>query len=537
MRQPRRSPASQNLWAFLQQNPAVCGIGIRGLATPHRLATSKRAHEKFTLFDSMTASYLLNGPRDAPAYHDALSETRMLFALTWDTQMKRLFLVILSFLGFCTPASGQSRLPLVAEKLAVSLNATIKEAHGNTPCHLAVFPFGDADGDYEKEQGIAPILLQGELTHTLKATASTEILVVGPEALKSLCVKQKVDITAIGPQSTNAIKEFLSDVHLDAAIVGSCGIPKTSATDANTKVSATIVFSSGEIKTTTQPWSSVDILPFSGVAHLDNDTQDLPAGDISGRFSVTVYVDGRERTLHYCADRTSPFWNVRFLKLLPQDRGKAFTVKLANNGAPYCKWKNDRSLDEQRLFAVALMLDGVNSIWDSDSNGSFSPTRRYPFEARKWVLSSPGWVLTKDSQVPEGYRRVRVSSGQADHSVQEVKGFQKGSSTASKFVFGPAETSVAARIGTFDQLGMISAVFYGEALPDDAPLTANLPKGTLRARSAIGVNAGAEIPHKTFKVTLRLRPDPVEVWRIFYYLDERSLPPTVTASSLKPVSN
>jgi hypothetical protein len=82
---------------------------------------------------------------------------------------------------------------------------------------------------------------------------------------------------------------------------------------------------------------------------------------------------------------------------------------------------------------------------------------------------------------------------------------------------------------------MISVIIYSEHLAGDT-LIAAIPPGTLRARRNIGVNAGADVPQKTFVVDLNLKPEPVEVWRIFYYLDDQQLPPEVPADQLKPVT-
>lgn len=99
--------------------------------------------------------------------------------------------------------------------------------------------------------------------------------------------------------------------------------------------------------------------------------------------------------------------------------------------------------------AVALSVDGLNTI---------DAKRTSAVNARKWVL--------------------------APYETVVISGWQTSSSHARQFYFTSEEQSYAQRLGQASDLGVISAVFYRERLPEPLPVTA--PRATDNRTDAAG---------------------------------------------------
>ena len=118
---------------------------------------------------------------------------------------------------------------------------------------------------------------------------------------------------------------------------------------------------------------------------------------------MEVLVDGRPMTEHRSGSRS----------YVEAKKGRNYTIVLRN--------------DTSGRVAVALAVDGLNTI-DAKHTAAI--------DGRKWVLGP--------------------------HETAEIKGWQVDGDNARKFVFTSEAKSYGAWVGETSNLGIISAVFYGE---------------------------------------------------------------------------
>lgn len=185
-----------------------------------------------------------------------------------------------------------------------------------------------------------------------------------------------------------------------------------------------------------------------------------------------------------------------------------------------------------RRVAVALSVDGLNTV-----DGTRSEAR----SAAKWVL--------------EPYQSVVIS------------GWQVSGGEARRFFFTTEKGSYAARMGRYEDLGLVEAVFFAERLPDppqkvedgvlrgpspkreaSAPAPSGLPPSPSEAPSRSQEKAlsqdyaatgmGRRVEHRVERVHLDLEADPSADVRIRYEFREGLvelgiLPPLRTVSPLQ----
>ena len=135
-------------------------------------------------------------------------------------------------------AEEKELLPDAAQKLANQLVSRVSSEYSGRRCSVTVFPFGNAKGQYTKQQGNVPIAIQGELLKKFHNSNYPNLSINGPEALKELCLKNKLDTVAVSATSTKAVAEFLTAAKLDAAVVGDCEPPSSSIKSLGTELIA-----------------------------------------------------------------------------------------------------------------------------------------------------------------------------------------------------------------------------------------------------------------------------------------------------------
>jgi len=84
---------------------------------------------------------------------------------------------------------------------------------------------------------------------------------------------------------------------------------------------------------------------------------------------------------------------------------------------------NKEGADRKRLYAVAVLIDGVNSFYQKGVDGKLGPVVVHPKNAQKWILSGPETKVVPDSTNPNGFRLEGVKG--KGHSVLDIRGFQK----------------------------------------------------------------------------------------------------------------
>jgi len=190
-------------------------------------------------------------------------------------------------------------------------------------------------------------------------------------------------------------------------------------------------------------------------------------------YSIEILVDGRP--LDELAARSRTYVEAR--------EGSDYAIRLRNGTS-------------QRV-AVAVSVDGLNVI-DAKTTS--------PREASKWILD-PYQTIT-------------------------LEGWQTGSSTARRFFFTTEDRSYGAWLGETRNLGLVSAAFFRERLPDPAPITR--PSAEKKERSARGAaqeesaraplstddlaatGIGQEIEHRVQRVHFEAESSPAAVMEVRY---------------------
>jgi hypothetical protein len=173
----------------------------------------------------------------------------------------------------------------------------------------------------------------------------------------------------------------------------------------------------------------------------------------------------------------------------------------------------DIAKERNRLFGVALSVDGVNSIHQDLGDGEVKPVIVPPHHARKWVLGPPGQRIVP-ADTPHGYA-LRPEAGTA-HSVIDVRGFQKDDQHALAFKFAPASQSVAAeKVGIVSEIGVITAHFFSEKLPGDVQAV-----GAAMETPKLGAATGRQVLQPVFRIRPEFYKDPAVTLRLFYRTSE-----------------
>lgn len=474
-----------------------------------------------------------------------------------------------------TPANAQQEVAVDVHQFAAvqaqQIATSIREVQGTRVSRVAVFPFGDAEGRASAAAGELPITLQGELIHQLTQQAVRE------ERVEFTVLSAATVNRALGGQSAQGVgvtreetTEILQRMEVDFAIVGH--VEFTSVTRVLASETKTV-----RVNMTLAPQNpQLQPLPFNGeLDAFDALAQtgggplnpgggprvngEVVPGSPTGRFLVQILdPNGNPLPMQVCNDPDSEFHNVYFLILPEAMRNQPYQILVANSGGPpvgYANQQEDR--DPHRLFQVAVLVDGVNSIFEKTAEGSlesaqgirYEPVTRHPSYVSRWVLTGPGARLAPDPMANTaelaGAQLVPAPTGQ-DGSFLRIKGFQIDEVTAREFVFTNAQESIAVERRLFtNEVGLIAVHFYAQQFAQQdqvEPWLQALLRGTSTqplTLSDAGTKEGRPLPNETFHVAFPVYKNPVQVWRIFYRYEGQPLPldrgQPLAPSSLQPV--
>lgn len=426
----------------------------------------------------------------------------------------------LLLLGITTPAFGQTQSDVaeLAKNLApqVKIKLAAKFA-GQQQVRVAVFPFGNNTGKITRDVYAPNKYLQGELIIALrKVGLPNGTFVLDKGGLAREFQTANVDPASINPGDPAATGSILQTIGVDVAVVGTIDIGSSSdANDPNlskVNVTITLIFDDGTAGTLDGSVSPQD----------NSGTPNFPSpllGD-SDRFCVELFARNpqsrRFQQLKLITSRNSGPQRVLFCIVpnwVPVGTEQAkYRVRLTNNASTEAGGiiNQDQTREKQRLYAVVLSVDGVNSFYQDQGNGQIGPVVRHPKNCKRWILSGPGQKLVPNSSVPKGYTLQNVVG--KGHSVIDVPGFQKNREYADSFLFVKARESVAETIGITNDIGVIEAHFYPEELPNDAQAaySRDMDGGQL------GTGAGPQVENPVFNVKPDIYDKPASVVRIFY---------------------
>ncbi len=425
--------------------------------------------------------------------------------------MRKYVLSMIAVFAFANLGQAQTQTDFaeLAKKLAPKIAEKIKAKQGDLNFEVGVFPAGNSDGKVTFEFYEPSQVLQGELIIELTKKAAGKFFVLDKGGLARKFRDAGISSAGITSGNRQQTAMLLKKAKIDAAVIGSIDAKSAKQVKADNlqkvNVSLVIIYQDGTADQIT------------GSAEPDS----VPPPDThpSSRFRVDILWRKGQNNLVPLKLATSKkpnsrFHNVFFLEV-PQEvpignKDKAqYVIRLKNFGGPPVRFKNPNAQKEKdRLFAAAVKVDGVNSIFQDQGNGKIGPVIVHPKNARKWVLSGPGKVI---KPAAGGGFTLQPFNGKG-HSIIQVPGFQKNANTAASFFFTKAEESVAAEtIGVTNEVGVIEVHFYAQKLPGDQQVI-----GVPYAAPNLGTGAGPDRDNPTFTIKLELHPNPVEVWRIFY---------------------
>lgn len=404
-----------------------------------------------------------------------------------------------------------------AEQVAKKAHeAILKKAGNNAQFRVAVFPFGDSENKVTIPLGSESLNLQGELMFHLRKLGSGKYFVLDKAGLAREFKDKGLDPAGVKPGDPTATAKILKDLGIDGALLGAMQgskkdefvkldpiSPSKDVPVKSVSIEATLVFQDGS--------SNTDLSGKFDGRTLPDPTPGRSPQKPSGRFTVEMVIDGKAQELRqgdYPND-DAKHHNVFFVVLPEKAKGKEYTLKIANLGSPKTPFVQnaDDAKDRNRLFGVAVKVDGVNSIYQDTGDGKEGPVVLHPKNCKKWILTAPGKVVKGLSG--GGFAVVDVTGGQDDHSVRPIPGFQKGEDKADVFTLGSARESIAETVGITNSIGLIEVHIYPQKLDDDV----------LTFSNEAGTKAGREITHGVQSIKLTLHENPVEVWRIFYRYD------------------
>jgi hypothetical protein len=412
-----------------------------------------------------------------------------------------LWLCVLA-LPMTSSAQEQGDFAQVAEKMAPEIRAKAVAKMGGQQFRIAVFPFGDSDGNITISMHEPNTVLQGELIANLMKQAQGKYFVLDKAGLKKEFKAAGIDPSGIASNDAKNTAEIIKKIGVDVAVVGSIDAKSAAQVQQDNlkkiNISLTIIYKDGTADQIAGDGPPSDIKP--------------PETTPSRRFAVQLFLTGngeKEIPLITSKNPDSEYHNVFFAEL-PNDLpfgtdAASYKIRIANAGKPEVKFSNSK--DKERVFAVAVTIDGVNSIYQDQGNGTVGPVVVHARNAKKWILSGPGQKIVPDASQAKGYRLESVSN--AGHSVVDIPGFQKDRETAEKFLFANPRESIAETVGITNDIGVITVHFYPEDMDGDIEYKS-------RGEGGVGTKPGAPVNNPIFAVKPKLKSNPVEVWRIFY---------------------
>jgi hypothetical protein len=410
----------------------------------------------------------------------------------------------------------QDNVSQAASQLAPLMANAIETKQGAAKYQVVVFPFGNNSGKTSRSFGSSGKVMQGELIHhltkeSLASGGGEKFTVLDVGAIRQrFGALSSADFNNLSSSDPMAIASVMGTVtpKADVAIVGSFATAGyNDAIDSgqtDIAISGRLVFLDGSSTPFSFKLNRDDIGEIGGGGSNDSPT---------GRFAVEVIVDGSPRS--FKTSTVAGFQYVHFLELDPSDKGKDYKIRVKNKGTPKIVDNSTLANDNNRLFGVAILVDGVNSVFEkvepTSGATTFKPVIRHPFYVRKWILTGP------DQFFKNGILTSRGPSD-PDHSDLRLPGFQKltgGLGEVAKFQFADISTSVASQIGILNDVGIIEVHIYPQKLPGDATLYSY--HAAARSGDIAGTRPGPTEPHPTQNVSVDLYGNPKEVWRIHYY--------------------
>lgn len=242
-----------------------------------------------------------------------------------------------------------------------------------------------------------------------------------------------------------------------------------------------------------------------------------PWSKVSSKFWIDIVAldkDGAEHILEIKTDRDDAGHEILYVEVPKKlGIGTRYKIRLINGEAPPALlYKNPR--EEDRLYLAAVLIDGVNSIYQRRPDKTIGPVLPVPYEARKWFLANPGRQVEVRKDVAYA---VPAGKDGTDHSRCEIPGFQRDGAEADQFLFGNVRESLASGLGVNAQPGYIEVHIFAQKMPGDfIPKVTTTEKGIYH----LGTRAGERIPNPVQVVKAPdLYPKAVESWRILYRLE------------------
>ena len=383
------------------------------------------------------------------------------------------------------------------------------------PPRVVVLDIGDREGRVTPLVAESAMALRGELTRVLREQGDGRRMTVrSPGAVRQDLIDQGRDPAKFGAGGTDEAQELVKLGVADVAILGRFEAISAKGVQegltGEVEVRFQVISNGGEpreVKVAGPP--QVLVSPAA-------------LGRPSGRFDVELLVDGKVIPLQRIGRDDPEYANVLVAELDPgqvnANRSAKFQLRLKNKGSPQVVWGNPH--DEERLYGAAVIVDGVSAVLEPSQSMSgeviYNFVETSPVNAKKFVLCGPRQRV-RAAQGESGYELEPAGSG-TDGSVVAIGGFQQGNEVARQFVFAPyGSCSVAQRAGVAPTaVGMIDVHFFPQALDGDR---------SLQRTAGIAVAAGAPIEQRTFEIKFEVHPDPVESWRIRYYVKQPDAPP------------
>jgi hypothetical protein len=445
---------------------------------------------------------------------------------------------LVTFAARGAPDEVLSDVGAAAAKVAPVLKPKILEKQGiGSPFRIAVFPLGNVDGKSNLSLGSVGKTFQGELIRNLAQISEDKFVPMNlgeiRQAFRTLNDEQ---MSALSTGDVSNIALTAQAANVDAIVVGNMDVLTYSAIVSANKTAFSIigrlVFKDASFVNFTAQVDRADLGTAGGSGPLNLPTRfvvQFLLANGSGGFDALPMKLGKANT-----DGTrSEFSNVYFVELPANAVGKTYTLTFKNTGIPGIgdKKNSDDAKEKNRQYAVAALVDGVNTIWmdtgrkiaagqPNAGQPEIGPVILHPKDCQKWVLTGPGKQYQTDGTL------VDVPSG-PDGSSISLPGFQKitgvSAGVAGLFTLAKTGESIAYKVGVNNDIGLIALHFYPEDLPGDPLSTYAYPLAADPDRPGETL-AGTEVTHPTVNVKVKIKGNPSQVVRIFYYYT--GTPPT-----------
>ena len=407
----------------------------------------------------------------------------------------------------------------LAEQHAPKLVESIRKNMGNNQSYtVGVFPFGSSSGTSEgmSKMGNNPKVIQGELIAAIGSTMKdgSSFMLLDQTGLAEKFKSEGMSPVNLKISDPKDCGPKLRQLGIEALVVGtiSTNSPSQAATRNSVPVTIQILFSDGTIDQVFGPRVKPgDIFDNGGQGDLEpddantigqgrpNETKQDPNDT---RFMVEFVINGQVIPAEIAKTSNGGFDHVRFIILPGHFEGKEYSIRITNDGSPGCGWYHHEQENQEckRNYAVALLIDGVNSIYERNLKGENVPVARRPQKLTKWFLSG--------TTEPNPDKPTTI----------EISGYQTKQNERRPFVLGKAKNSLAAELGITNDIGLITAHFYPEKMQGDKEYM------DFKKSNEAGTHPGPPEANPTIEKRLDLYERPAAVWRIFYRYEGDDLP-------------